>query len=51
MNVVQVEKDKLLKKIEAFRNGKSWDELEASSDQVSNLILFEFIFLFICHCL
>ncbi|CAM8983309.1 unnamed protein product [Rhodiola kirilowii] len=34
----QVEKDKLLLKIESARSGKSWDEIDAGSDQNTNLL-------------
>jgi kinesin family protein 4/21/27 len=31
----QVEKDKLIMQIESARNGKSWDEIDSSTSQVS----------------
>lgn len=34
----QVEKDKLIMKIELARNGKSWDELDSNSDQNYDLL-------------
>lgn len=34
----QVEKDKLIMKIESARNGKSWDEMESDSDQNFSLL-------------
>ncbi|KAL5777374.1 hypothetical protein ACOSP7_010300 [Xanthoceras sorbifolium] len=34
----QVEKDKLVMKIESARNGKSWDEIECTSNQDSDLL-------------
>ncbi|KAK6938063.1 Kinesin motor domain [Dillenia turbinata] len=34
----QVEKDKLVMMIESARNGKSWDEIDSTSDQDSNLV-------------
>uniref|UniRef100_A0A7N0UPR4 Kinesin motor domain-containing protein n=1 Tax=Kalanchoe fedtschenkoi TaxID=63787 RepID=A0A7N0UPR4_KALFE len=34
----QVEKDKLLLKIESAKSGKSWDEIETDSDQNTNLL-------------
>ncbi|KAL8141225.1 hypothetical protein V2J09_007246, partial [Rumex salicifolius] len=34
----QVEKDKLIMQIEAARNGKSWDEIEANGDQDVGLV-------------
>lgn len=32
--LLQVEKDKLIMRIESARNGKSWDEIDSTSDQV-----------------
>ncbi|CAN1340973.1 Kinesin-like protein KIN-4C [Linum perenne] len=34
----QVEKDKLIMQIESIRNGKSWDEIDAASDQDADLV-------------
>ncbi|KAL7262479.1 hypothetical protein ACSBR1_000785 [Camellia fascicularis] len=34
----QVEKDKLVMKIESARNGKSWDEIDSNSDQDFDLV-------------
>ncbi|XP_074263675.1 kinesin-like protein KIN-4C isoform X2 [Silene latifolia] len=34
----QVEKDKLIMKIEAAKNGKSWDEIESDGDQEFSLV-------------
>ena len=32
--LLQVEKDKLILKIESARNGKPWDEIDSNLDQV-----------------
>ena len=34
-SIFQVEKDKLIMQIESARNGKSWDEIDSSTSQVS----------------
>jgi kinesin family protein 4/21/27 len=33
-SIIQVEKDKLIMQIESARNGKSWDEIDSSINQV-----------------
>ena len=33
-SIIQIEKDKLIMQIESARNGKSWDEIDSSINQV-----------------